>query len=92
MSNAVKSIASEIASNKQRINSISPGWVKTNMTYQSERDSGGIVTDNLESCYPLGLGEPKDISGMVLFLLSDAASWIIGTDVVIDGGFLIGRN
>ena len=92
VSNAVKSIASEIAQNKQRINSISPGWVKTNMTYQAERDSGGIVADNLESCYPLGLGKPKDISGMVLFLLSDAASWITGTDVVIDGGFLIGRN
>ncbi len=91
VSNAVKSIASEIAANKQRINSISPGWVKTNMTELAEQESGGIVSSDLESAYPLGLGVPKNISGMALFLMSDAASWITGSDVVIDGGFLVGR-
>lgn len=91
--NAVKSIAKEIATNKQRINSVSPGWVNTNMIKKAEQELGGFFSrETYKLSYPLGLGEPKNVSGMVLFLLSDATSWITGTDVVIDGGFLLGAN
>ena len=36
----------------------------------------------------LGYGKPEDVSGTVLFLLSDRAKWITGTDIVVDGGYL----
>ena len=36
----------------------------------------------------LGLAQPDDITGMVLFLLSDRASWITGSSIAVDGGFL----
>jgi NAD(P)-dependent dehydrogenase (short-subunit alcohol dehydrogenase family) len=37
--------------------------------------------------HPLGLGEPQDVAHAVAFLLSDAARWITGTTLVVDGGY-----
>ena len=37
--------------------------------------------------YPLGLGKPKDIANACAFLISDAARWITGTNLIIDGGY-----
>lgn len=82
---AAKTFAKETANRQIRINTISPGWVNTSMT------NGLEETHNLEEVNRnslLGLGEPSDVSGMVLFLLSDRAKWITGTDFVIDGGYL----
>lgn len=87
---AVRSIAKEISRKKQRINSISPGWVETSMTENFVQDTAELPDDVLRQYY-LGLGQPEDVSGMTLFLLSDAARWITGTDVVVDGGFLLGN-
>lgn len=83
---AVKSFAKEIAGKGMRINTISPGWVQTGMT-NSFLDTHNLDEVNKSSI--LGLGEPEDVSGMVLFLLSDRAKWITGTDVVVDGGYLL---
>ncbi|MBR2141993.1 SDR family oxidoreductase [Anaerovibrio sp.] len=88
---AVRSIAKEISRKKQRINSISPGWVETPMTKNFVQETTELPEDVLHQYY-LGLGQPKDVSGMTLFLLSDAARWITGTDVVVDGGFLLGNG
>lgn len=81
----VKSIAKEIAVKHHRINTITPGWVKTNMTDQAGKlaNLGGFFEKHL-----LGEGSPEDVSGVVLFLLSDRARWITGTDIVADGGYL----
>lgn len=76
-----KALAGEVVSRKQRINTVCPGMVKTPMTIDY-RD--GAVADR----HLLGLGEPTDVSSAVLFLLSDNARWITGTDMVIDGGYL----
>jgi NAD(P)-dependent dehydrogenase (short-subunit alcohol dehydrogenase family) len=86
VNSAVRSIAKEIASKQQRINSILPGWVSTPMTAFLEAkvgESDSFVTDEL-----LGAGKPEDVSGAVLFLLSDKARWITGTNLVVDGGYL----
>lgn len=80
---ACKSIAREIVAKKQRINTISPAWVITPMTQNSdyqEKDAERIKK------YPLGFGMPEDISSFALYLLSDKAKWITGKDFVIDGG------
>ncbi|WP_290710199.1 SDR family oxidoreductase [Anaerovibrio sp.] len=84
---AVRSIAKEISREGHRINSISPGWVQTEMTDGAE----GAQAEGFGR-YLLGIGRPEDVSGMALFLLSDAARWITGTDIVIDGGFVLGKH
>ena len=79
----VKTAAKEISSKKHRVNSILPGWVDTQMTKSSESftDFDSVFGKNL-----LGKGNAIDISSAVLFLLSDAARWITGSNMVIDGG------
>ena len=83
---AVRAINKEILST-QRINSISPGWVDTEMTDNYLNDSG-MLRENISTGY-LGVGKPQDVSGMVLFLLSSCAESISGQDFVIDGGVLL---
>lgn len=87
---SVQSIAKEICRDKHRINSISPGWVDTDMTKDSVLKDGLSSYNDLLDAHRLGIGTPRDVSGIVLFLLSDAAQWITGTDIVVDGGFLLG--
>lgn len=84
---AMKVLAKEISNRKQRLNVISPGWVKTPLTEQVLDNTGNEEGFN-QSQYPLGTGQPKDISGVVLFLLSDRARWMTGSEVVVDGGYL----
>lgn len=84
---AVKPIAKEIIRNRHRVNTVSPAMVKTdmlgNITYESE------VTEEEIARYLLGLGKSEDISGIILFLLSDRASWITGQNFSLDGGYLL---
>jgi NAD(P)-dependent dehydrogenase (short-subunit alcohol dehydrogenase family) len=82
---SVRSIAKEIAGKGHRINTVSPGWIKTHMTEITDKttDIQEIIKKHL-----LGEGDPEDVSGVVLFLLSDRARWITGTDIVVDGGYL----
>ena len=86
MQAAVKAIAKEIIVNKHRINSISPGLVDTPMTANDKIKNQNRYKD----FFWLGEGTTDKVSGMVLFLLSSRADWITGTDIVIDGGQLLG--
>lgn len=88
--NSVKSIAKEICRDMHRINSISPGWVKSELTENAIIKNETASYEAMLALHRLGTGEPKDVSGMVLFLLSDAARWITGADFVVDGGYLLG--
>ena len=82
---AVQSLSKEIAKRKQRVNSIMPGWVETGMT-----DELGAISNKPEIIANelLGIGSPCDVTGMVLFLLSDRGSWITGSNIAVDGGYL----
>ena len=83
----VRTFAKELAKRKCRVNSISPGFVDTGLSdgYFSERGfSERIIKKHL-----LGLGKAEDVSGLALFLLSERAGWMTGTDIVIDGGYLV---
>ena len=86
---AARVFAREIARDGHRINSISPGWVKTPLTDEKSReiDNAATIFDN-PNC--LGVGNPDDISGTVLFLLSERGKWFTGSDIVVDGGALYG--
>ncbi len=80
-----KSLAIQFASNGIRSNSILPGPVRSPM--QSRWETNPDTLSALSAHVPLGrVGEPQDISAACLFLLSDEASFITGTELVVDGG------
>lgn len=78
-----KSVSRELASRNITVNSITPGFIDTDIT------SG--LSDKIKEHYlgqiPLGrFGSPEDVSGVVSFLLSDAASYITGEVIRVNGG------
>ncbi len=82
---AVKSLAKEIGpKGHHRINAVMPGWVNTEMTSGSEEITNKATFTDREI---LGLGKATDVSGMVLFLLSERAGWMTGACLPVDGGF-----
>ena len=77
-----KSLAKELGSRKVRAN-VAPGYVKTQLTEVLPEEATAAMLTNT----PLGrLGEPVDIAGAVRFLCSDAASFITGEVLLVDGG------
>lgn len=71
---------------RARVNAICPGLVKTDMAKALVDAAGEQMAKRL----PVRrLGEPEDIAGAATFLASDAASWITGTTLVVDGGALL---
>jgi NAD(P)-dependent dehydrogenase (short-subunit alcohol dehydrogenase family) len=80
-----RSLAKELAP-AVRVNAIAPGLVKTDMARALwEADEAG-----LSRMIPAGrLGEPDDIAAAAVFLSSEAASWITGTTMVVDGGMIL---
>jgi NAD(P)-dependent dehydrogenase (short-subunit alcohol dehydrogenase family) len=82
-----KTLANELAPGV-RVNAVAPGLVKTDMA----RVLWEAHEEAIAKRMPLGrLGEPEDIARAVLFLCSDAASWITGHTLVVDGGALVSR-
>ena len=78
-----KSVAKELGSRGVTCNAIAPGFIKTEMT---ERLPEAVKQKLLEQI-PLGsLGEPSDVASAALFLVSDAARYITGHVLVVDGG------
>ncbi|WP_190227585.1 SDR family oxidoreductase, partial [Streptomyces umbrinus] len=69
------------------VNSVSPGLVRTEMA----RFVWEQAEEELAAGLPLGrIGEPEDIARAVVWLASDAAEWITGTDLLVDGGTRVG--
>ena len=78
-----KSLAKELGSRNVRANVVAPGYVKTQLTDVLPEEATTAMLANT----PLGrLGEPEDIAGAVRFLCSDAASFITGEVLLVDGG------
>jgi 3-oxoacyl-[acyl-carrier protein] reductase len=78
-----KSLAKELGSRNVRANVVAPGFVKTQLTDVLPEEATAAMLTNT----PLGrLGEPEDIVGAVRFLCSDAASFITGEVLLVDGG------
>lgn len=81
-----KSAAKELGSRNVRVNAVAPGLIETAMT--------ASMPDQARAHYlatiPLGrAGTPDDVSGVVTFLCSDAARYVTGQTIVVDGGFLM---
>ena len=82
-----KSIAIQFAADGIRSNTILPGPTLTPM--QQRWVDNPALKDATEAAVPLGrIGTPQDMANATLFLLSDAASFITGTELIVDGGVL----
>ncbi len=86
-----KTIALEYAPQKIRSNVISAAMVKTPIFDEAEKAVSKEMMDKHGEHYPLGFGEPEDVANAILFLLSNAAKWITGTELVMDGGLTAGH-
>lgn len=82
-----KSLAAELARNKIRVNCVAPGVVKTEMIEKVAATLTPMQLQDIEAQHLLGLGEPIDVANSIVFLLSDAAKWITGSTLVVDGGY-----
>ncbi len=83
-----KSIAVAWAADGIRANAIAPGWIDTALTAPAIADVSRA--EAIVARTPMARwGAPEDVAGVVLFLLSDAARFITGTVLPIDGGYLV---
>jgi len=84
-----EALALELASFNIRVNAISPGAIDTPMTEALKADPK--MMEAILARIPLRrMGKPEEVSNLVLFLASDESSYVTGSTVVIDGGWLAG--
>ena len=78
-----KAMAVELAPHNIRVNSVSPGYIRTELV-----EPMAEYHRQWEPKVPLGrLGRPEELTGLYLYLASEASSYMTGSDVVIDGGY-----
>ena len=84
----IKSLALELALKGIVVNSISPGFIETSLTFKNNSKK---VVDEIIYNIPLGrLGQPDEIAWYVKLLCSSQNTYLTGQNIVIDGGYLIG--
>jgi 3-oxoacyl-[acyl-carrier protein] reductase len=81
-----KSVAREMASRGITVNAVAPGYIETELT--------GVLNDQIRQAIienvPLGrMGTPQDVANVVCFLASDAAAYITGQTLTVDGGMVM---
>jgi 3alpha(or 20beta)-hydroxysteroid dehydrogenase len=80
-----KATAMEYGRNNIRVNSVHPGFIMTPMMVEATDEKGGDAM----SLIPLGrIADPQEVTNLVLFLASDEASYITGSEHVVDAGML----
>ncbi|MEP6717177.1 MAG: SDR family oxidoreductase [Terriglobia bacterium] len=83
-----KSLAAAWAPDGIRVNAVAPGWIATQMTQAIQEDEQRSAV--ILARTPMGRwGTPGDVAGPVLFLCSQAAAFITGAVLPVDGGYLI---
>lgn len=88
LNGAVKTLSIELAPLGVLVNSVSPGYIATSMTY---RNNSAQDVEKLVSGIPVGrMGTPEEVAKAVEFLCSDLNTYINGHDLIIDGGFSAG--
>jgi NAD(P)-dependent dehydrogenase (short-subunit alcohol dehydrogenase family) len=86
---AVRSLALELAPRRIRVNSVSPGLVRTPMTEPGVSTVSEDQWNRLAARHPLGTGEPDDVARAIMFLLDPRNRWVTGADLRVDGGFTL---
>lgn len=84
-----KGAALDLAAQNIRVNCVTPGVIKTD----SLMNSGVLTQEELkekENYFPLKrFGDPKDVALAIIYLLSDASSWVTGDNLILDGGYTL---
>jgi NAD(P)-dependent dehydrogenase (short-subunit alcohol dehydrogenase family) len=84
----VKGMALELSPKMIRVNSVNPGMVETEIYSDGKITEEQLKEDRKR--YPLGrYGRPEEIAYAVIYLLSDASSWVTGSNLLIDGGYTL---
>lgn len=80
--------AMELSSKSIRVNAVLPGMVETPLIQDGDLSPEDLERDKQK--YPLGrYGHPEEIAWAIIYLLSDAAAWVTGSEFVIDGGLTL---
>lgn len=89
VSHLTKTLAGEWADRGVRVNSVSPGYIGTDLTaalLERQPELGEIWRERT----PMGrLGSPDEVASVILFLSSDSSSFVTGSDVIADGGYTV---
>jgi 3alpha(or 20beta)-hydroxysteroid dehydrogenase len=82
-----KSAAATLAKYNVRVNSVHPGAIETDMLF----DLGTETVDHLVRAVPMGRSaKPEEVGNVVMFLLSDEASYVTGAEILVDGALIAG--
>jgi 3-oxoacyl-[acyl-carrier protein] reductase len=81
-----RSLAKELGSRNVRVNAVAPGLIETAMTADLPAAGRKGFLDGIALGRP---GTPEDVAGVVTFLASDAARYVTGQTIVVDGGYLM---
>jgi 3-oxoacyl-[acyl-carrier protein] reductase len=88
----VRGLAVELARDGVRVNGIAPGYIRTAQALSEEHSLGPEGLERAAEFIPMGrVGEPEDVADVIVFLASEAARYIAGQVLVVDGGLLVGR-
>jgi 3-oxoacyl-[acyl-carrier protein] reductase len=88
----VRGLAVELAPDGVRVNAIAPGYIRTAQALSEQHSLGPAGLEKAAEFIPMGrVGEPEDIADVIVFLASQAARYITGQIIVVDGGLLVGR-
>ena len=88
----VRGLAVELARDGIRVNGIAPGYIRTAQALSEEHSLGPEGLERAAEFIPMGrVGEPEDIADVIVFLASEAARYLTGQVLVVDGGLLVGR-
>jgi NAD(P)-dependent dehydrogenase (short-subunit alcohol dehydrogenase family) len=90
LNGAMRAMAKELASRRIRVNSVLPGFVMTEMIEKWQDVYDADYIEKMNAQYPLGIGQPQDVSNAVCFLLGEKSCWITGSEFDVNGGARLG--
>lgn len=89
LSGFAKAAALDLAPQGIRVNCVHPGMIETEL-FHSSQDALSQDIEELKKLFPLKrFGAPKDVADGIIYLLSDASSWVTGSELKIDGGYTL---
>jgi len=84
----VKSLCTEWAPHGIRVNAISPGYMKTDLIIELLEKEGKHMEEDWIKDIPMGrMAHPSELQGTIVWMASDASSYLNGSDIVVDGGY-----